>query len=151
MPTAPSVDYRLISTDGHVNPPDDLVERLPEHLRKLAPRHVVIDGIEYIDIPGMAPISRSFSEGQMAGVGDDSREAVREFRNDETGGRNLARRKAEQELDGVWGEVIFPHSLLSLGAHPSAEYQATTATMVEIEITRPEALMRGASTNTRCG
>jgi predicted TIM-barrel fold metal-dependent hydrolase len=129
MPTTSSVDYRLISTDGHVDPPDDLVERLPEHLRKLAPRHVVIDGIEYIDIPGMAPITRSFSEGQMAGVGDDSREAVREFRNDETGGRNLARRKAEQELDGVWGEVIFPHSLLSLGAHPSAEYQAAMCSL----------------------
>jgi predicted TIM-barrel fold metal-dependent hydrolase len=116
-------DFRLISTDGHVNPPaDDLVARLPEHLRRFAPKTIVIDGEEYIDIPGMAPISKAFSDGQMDGPGD-VREATREFRNDPEGGRNLAKRKAELELDGVWGEVVFPHSFLSLSAHPNGEYQ----------------------------
>src|SRR4051794_14114681 len=98
-------DFRLISTDGHVDPPkDELVARLPEHLRQYAPKNFFQDGEEYVDIPGMSPISRSFSEGQMAGDGTDPREAVREFRNDPDGGRNLPKRKAELELDGVWGE-----------------------------------------------
>jgi len=119
-----TLDYRVISTDGHVQPPPDLVERLPEHLRKFAPSTITIDGAEFIDIPGMAPISKTFAEGQMAGPGTDPAEAVKEFRNDPTGGRDLAKRQVEQELDGVWGEVVFPHSLLSLGAHPVAEYQA---------------------------
>lgn len=116
-------DFRIISTDGHVNPPEELVQRLPEHLRQFAPKTVVVDGEEFIDIPGMAPISKSFSEGQMQGLGNDEREAVREFRNDPDGGRNIPKRMAELELDGVWGEVVFPHSFLSLGAHPNAEYQ----------------------------
>lgn len=123
MSEVTTLDYRLISSDGHVDPPADLIERIPEHLRVLGPATVTIDGIVCVDIPGMAPISKTFSEGQMAGPGTDPREGFKEFRNDETGGRDLGRRKAAQELDGVWGEVIFPHSMLSLGAHPSAEYQ----------------------------
>lgn len=117
-------DFHIISTDGHVDPPkDELVAKLPEHLRQYAPKEIVIDGEAFIDIPGMAPISKSFSEGQMAGSGKDAKEAVREFRNDPMGGRDLTKRKAELELDGVWGEVVFPHSFLSLSAHPNAEYQ----------------------------
>lgn len=118
-----TLDYRVISTDGHLNPPQDFVNRLPEHLRALASKVIVMDGAEYIDIPGMAPISKTFSEGQMEGPGSDPREAVKEFRNDPDGGRVLEKRKAELEIDGVWGEVVFPHSLLSLGAHPNPEYQ----------------------------
>lgn len=117
-------DFHIISTDGHVDPPQaDLIARLPEHLREFAPRTVVRDGVEYIDIPGMAPISKAFSDGQMEGRGDNAMEAEREFRNDPDGGRNLVKRKAQLELDGVWGEVVFPHSFLSLSAHPNAEYQ----------------------------
>ena len=117
-------DFHIISTDGHVDPPQaDLIARLPEHLRQFAPRTISQDGVEYIDIPGMAPISKAFSEGQMKGRGTDALEAEREFRNDPDGGRDLAKRKAQLELDGVWGEVVFPHSFLSLSAHPNAEYQ----------------------------
>jgi uncharacterized protein len=123
VPEEYKIDYRIISVDGHVNLPEDFVSRLPAHLQPLAPHSITIDSHEYIDIPGLGLISKEFSEGQMAGPGTDPREAVREFRNDPDGGRNLPKRKAEQELDGVWGEVVFPHSSLSLGAHPSAEYQ----------------------------
>jgi predicted TIM-barrel fold metal-dependent hydrolase len=117
-------DFHIISTDGHVDPPQaDLIARLPEHLRQFAPHTVVHDGVEYLEIPGMAPISKAFSEGQMQGRGDNAMEAEREFRNDPDGGRDLVKRKAQLERDGVWGEVVFPHSFLSLSAHPNAEYQ----------------------------
>ncbi|HUZ55170.1 MAG TPA: amidohydrolase family protein [Streptosporangiaceae bacterium] len=117
-------DFNIISTDGHVDPPQaELIARLPEHLRPMAPHTVVRDGVEYLEIPGMAPISKAFSEGQMQGRGTDAMEAEREFRNDPDGGRDLVKRKAQLERDGVWGEVVFPHSFLSLSAHPNAEYQ----------------------------
>jgi predicted TIM-barrel fold metal-dependent hydrolase len=117
-------DFHIISADGHVDPPQaDLIARLPEHLRKFAPGTVVRDGVEYIDIPGMAPISKTFSEGQMQGREYNAMEAEREFRNDPDGGRDLVKRKEQLERDGVWGEVVFPHSFLALSAHPNAEYQ----------------------------
>lgn len=116
-------DFRIISTDCHVDPPqDELVSRLPEDLRRFAPSTVMIDGEEFIDIPGLSPISKAFAEGQMAGDGNE-REYEREFRNDPEGGRNLATRSAALERDGVWGEVVFPHSFLGLSAHPNADYQ----------------------------
>lgn len=117
-------DFRIISTDCHVDPPaDELIAKLPEHLRKLAPKTIVRDGVEYLDIPGLAPISKAFSDGQMEGDGTSELEKEREFRNDPEGGRNLDKRSAQLERDGVWGEVIFPHSFLGLSAHPSADYQ----------------------------
>ncbi|HEX3824812.1 MAG TPA: amidohydrolase family protein [Mycobacteriales bacterium] len=116
-------DFRIISTDCHVDPPgDDLVAKLPEHLRQFAPQTIVRDGVEYIDIPGLAPISKAFSDGMMQGDGNIA-EREREFRNDPDGGRNLEKRSSQLARDGVWGEVVFPHSFLGLSAHPNADYQ----------------------------
>lgn len=116
-------DFNIISTDGHVQPlVDELVARMPEDLRGLAPGPIYIDGEEYRNFPGLAPISKAFAENIKFGVDTDQLETFLEFRNDPAGGRDLAVRKAQLELDGVWGEVVFPN-FLSLGAHPSAAFQ----------------------------
>lgn len=116
-------DFRPISADSHVEEPiDDLIARLPEHLRGLSRRVIEKDGDTLLHVPGLAPISIDFSERQFDAAPDD-KEWAREFRNDPTGGRDIERRTREIESDGVWGEVIYPNRMLALSAHPSAEYQ----------------------------
>lgn len=121
-------DLRVISSDSHVDEPiDELIARLPEELRSTARRVVEVDGERLLHVPGLAPISLEYSERQLAGDMTDPREVEREFRADPTGGRDLARRIAAIESDGVWGEVIYPNRNLAMNAHPDPGYQREMA------------------------
>lgn len=57
----------------------------------------------------------------------DAGERVREFRDDATGGREVERRLREQATDGVYAEVIYPNSFLSVSGHPDDRYQVEAA------------------------
>lgn len=116
-------DFFPISTDSHVEEPfDELQERLPEHLRPLSRRFVERDGETVLEVPGLAPLSVSYSERMFAAEMGD-KEFDREFRNDPTGGRDIEMRIKQIESDGVWGEIIYPNRFLALSAHPNVEYQ----------------------------
>lgn len=122
--------FRPISADSHVDPPmEELIARMPAELRGQSRRLVEIDGKPFYEIPGLAPISAEFADRQIAlsDVGPNDLEKEREFRNDPTGGRDIPLRIKMIESDGVWGELIFPNRLLSLGAHPNPAYQREMA------------------------
>ena len=116
-------DFYPISTDSHVEEPmDELIAKLPDDLQGLSRRFIERDGETLLDVPGLAPISMSYTERMFAAEMGD-KEFEREFRNDPTGGRDLELRIKQIESDGVWGEVIYPNRFLALSAHPSREYQ----------------------------
>lgn len=53
-------------------------------------------------------------------VAMDDELKAKEFRNDPTGGSDLAVRTRKQLLDGVHAEVVFPNTLLRIGSRPEA-------------------------------
>jgi predicted TIM-barrel fold metal-dependent hydrolase len=121
-------DFRVISADSHVDEPiDEWVSRLPEELLPVARRLVEIDGQQYIVNEGLAPIRKQWSDREFGSDVFSEEELEREFRADETGGRDLEKRIKLIESDGVWGEVIFPNRYLALGAHPNPRYQEIMA------------------------
>ena len=109
---------KVISADSHVQEPSDLYERLPEKFRKQAPRIEEIDGGTYMIVAGKKP--RRVDVATADATEDDQ---DREFRSDPTGGRDLDRRFADQERDGVCAEVIYPNQSLLLYTAPDPYYQ----------------------------
>jgi predicted TIM-barrel fold metal-dependent hydrolase len=102
----------VISADGHVNENRAMYERLPEEYRKRARDRARPhpDGGLLVNFSG---IDVWVPEAVLTGETDEDRE--REFRTDESGGADLAVRRAAQARDGVHAEVVFPNSLLALG------------------------------------
>ena len=113
----------VISADGHVDETGSMWERVPEPLRaKAAPytrEHP--EGILYGSLKTEVLVPKDFIEGRT----EEDRQ--REFRNDPTGGTDLALRQANQAADGVHAEVIFPNDLLELGSRHDPEMNFTLA------------------------
>lgn len=115
-------DYPVISADGHVDEPDELIERLPAELRsRVQLGFTPTDGGMVVNLLGfeffVPELTRELTPEELQ----------REFRQDQTGGRDLDVRLALQQKDGVAAEVIFPNRFLGLGAGSDLELNAAVA------------------------
>jgi predicted TIM-barrel fold metal-dependent hydrolase len=114
--------YPIISADGHVNEPEDLFDRLPKALRGKYERKIEpVEGGYIMKMMGV----EIFIASPARKLTDD--ENMREFRQDKTGGRDLAVRLGYQARDGVAAEVVFPNQLLALGVAPDPEFNIALA------------------------
>ena len=85
--------------------------------------HVVErDGARYLVVDGRRPRRLDVAESRTT---DDDRN--REFREDPSGGRDIERRLADLERDGVSAEVIYPNQSLGLFMSPAPDYQLAVA------------------------
>lgn len=104
--------YLMISTDTHMSPPPKIFgERIAEEFKPRLPRIEVKDGKKYIIIEGAKP-SR-IMEPQMEGEDllrqkSGGAPITMEFEDHEKEKKGLER-IADQALDGVDGEVIYPN------------------------------------------
>jgi predicted TIM-barrel fold metal-dependent hydrolase len=105
------VNDLIISADGHVDETEAFWERVPPALRERAGPHYEerSEGAFYT-VLGQTTVQ---SPDVFTGRTDEDRE--REFRDEPSGGTDLALRRANQLADGVHAEVIFPNDLLGLG------------------------------------
>ncbi|MDH3689116.1 MAG: amidohydrolase [Gammaproteobacteria bacterium] len=115
--------HLIISADSHVQEPIFLYqERLPAKYRDRAPRLERRTDGEYRIIDGKRP-----RRLDIAGSRETEEDQQREFRNDTSGGRDIQRRIADQERDGICAEVIYPNDSLFLYNSPDSEYQMAVA------------------------
>ncbi|MBT6273651.1 MAG: amidohydrolase family protein, partial [Chromatiales bacterium] len=114
----------VVSADSHIQEPNELFDEwLPERFKRLVPRiETRSDGSRYRIVDGRKPRRLDFAESQET---DDDQ--TREFRNDPSGGRDVALRLKDQERDGVIAEVLYPNVSLSLFHSPDLVYQAHVA------------------------
>ena len=62
-------DYRIISSDSHVNePPELFAQRMPARLKARAPRTEVVDGVPSLLVEGLRP--RKLPKGREALEGE---------------------------------------------------------------------------------
>jgi len=110
----PAVDVQdlIISADGHVDETEAFWNRVPETLRDRA-RPSYEEGPDGVFYTGLGQ-KMLLPADLLAGRTEEDRQ--REFRDDESGGTDLALRRANQASDGVHAEVIFPNDLLMLGS-----------------------------------
>ena len=113
---------KVISADSHVQEPPELYERIPKSLRHRAPHIVERDGARYLVVDGRRPRRLDIAETRTT---EEDRD--REFRKDPSGGRDLDRRLADLERDGVSAEVIYPNQSLGLFMSPAPDYQLAVA------------------------
>jgi predicted TIM-barrel fold metal-dependent hydrolase len=115
--------YPIFSADSHVQEPSFIYEeRIDAQYRHRAPRTETRDGGQYRIVDGKRPRRLDVAESRLT---EDDRE--REFRGDRSGGRDLTVRLADQERDGVLGEVIYPNQSLFLYNSPDPGYQMAVA------------------------
>ncbi|HLG86016.1 MAG TPA: amidohydrolase family protein [Alphaproteobacteria bacterium] len=124
MPHDPTLP-RMISADSHVTePPGCYIDHIEKAYRDRAPRVIreadggdsfVIDGL-----PGTVPM------GIIAAAGKDPREIKKgetPFEALHRGGWEPKARIADQERDGISGEIIYPSVGMVLCNHPDADYK----------------------------
>jgi predicted TIM-barrel fold metal-dependent hydrolase len=124
MPHDPTLP-RMISADSHVTePPGCYIDRIDKAYRDRAPHVIreadggdsfVIDGL-----PGTVPM------GIIAAAGKDPREIKKgetPFEALHRGGWEPKARIADQERDGISGEIIYPSVGMVLCNHPDADYK----------------------------
>ncbi|MGF1596678.1 MAG: amidohydrolase family protein [Acidimicrobiales bacterium] len=123
--TAPIVDRPIISADSHITePPECYVDNIDPKFRDRAP-HVVRDerkGDMFV-VPGMSkPLTVSLSSA--AGIPpEDLRETGRTFDDFHRSGYDPETRAADQDRDGVAGEIIYPTVGMILCNHKDHEYK----------------------------
>jgi len=100
-----------ITADSHVGQPEELLERIPEELRKYMPELVTYDdqgGFE-IAVEGYkfdAAVTDPLTEMEWG----------KEFRDDASEGRDLTRRLRDMAREGVDAQVVFPNEGLLAGS-----------------------------------
>ena len=103
--------YKVISADSHLNEPQEVYDRLPAEYRSRAPRIEVRDDLRYLIVEGQGPARieapNPLNEDDMRRYWRDDEEVGRVMHR--AGGTNIPVRLADQETDGVSGEVIYPH------------------------------------------
>lgn len=116
-------DYRIVSADSHVAEPQSLYqERVPEEYRHRVPHVERVNGGEYWIVEGKKP--RRLDLAKERATEEDQ---VREFRLDDSGGRDIERRIVDQEKDGVSAEVIYPNESLFIFVSRDSGYQMAMA------------------------
>ncbi|MGH7963388.1 MAG: hypothetical protein ACRERD_16460 [Candidatus Binatia bacterium] len=117
-----------ISADSHIYEPDDMwATRMDKRFRDRAPHRERISGVDFFCLDGVPPmpvvgIIGATVQDKMAGPGQVT-SVLR--RNDEVrrGAWDPHERLADQDLDHVRAEVMFPGVGLTFYAIPDAEYQ----------------------------
>jgi predicted TIM-barrel fold metal-dependent hydrolase len=117
------MSYEVISADSHViEPPDLWVRYIAPQFREQAPRVVARDGGEVYETPTGANIP----VGALAGAGRPSDQLRRRGTYAEDvprGGWDPEARVAEQDIDGVDAEVIYPTVGMRMYAIPDPSFQ----------------------------
>jgi predicted TIM-barrel fold metal-dependent hydrolase len=100
--------YYMVSCDTHLSPPPKLfLERIEPEYRERLPRIVTRDGVRYLEQEGLRP--ERIAEPTM--TGDDlarttaGAAAIHHVAQEKTGESRIA----DQDMDGVDAEVIFPN------------------------------------------
>ena len=119
--TSPA-DEVVISVDSHIAEPEELWDRLPEEMQCYRSTDEVLpDGSERSSVEGAytrLPRIDALSEDDL-----DC-----EYRRDDSGARDLDRRRADMAREGVDAQVIFPEVGLGLGmGNGSREYHNVIA------------------------
>ena len=109
----------IISADGHVSESPEMWARVPEQFRSAAMTRVKRrdDGFITLTLMGNEIVV------PPPAVEMDDELRAKEFRNDPTGGCDLAVRTQKQLLDGVHAEVVFPNTLLCIGSRAGGRPQ----------------------------
>ena len=98
-------DEKIISADSHVQEPKTLyLERVPAKYHHRLPRVEEREDGTYSIVEGRKPRRLDVAKAR-----ETEGDKVREFRDDEYGGRDIPRRLADQEKDGISGEIIYPN------------------------------------------
>lgn len=138
--------YFMVSCDTHLQPPPKLFhERIDERFKPLLPRLEVRDGVRYM-VHGETGAADRLVESQFEGEDLVRSKAGAAFRGDSDSGFGdftpIAQRIADQDLDGVDAEVIFPNGpALLMWASMNAEFVAAQCAIWNdwaMELCRPE-------------
>ena len=121
-------DYRIISSDSHVvEPPDTWTGRLPAKFGDRSPRVVSDSDGDWWFVDGIR--TNSFQGGAQAGKRFDNPDELqpsRHFADVRRGAYDPKEFLADNELDGVWGSVLYPTEGLTLYQVPDGELLAAT-------------------------
>jgi len=116
-------NYKFISADSHVQEPNSLYEdRVPAEYRHRTPHVEERNGATYLVREGKRDRRLDLAASRITEEDMD-----REFRRDQSGGRDISIRLSDQERDGIRGEVIYPNHGLSLFSSPDPGYQMAVA------------------------
>lgn len=115
------MSYPIISADSHVTEPADTYFDIEKKFRDRAPRLDVDTGFFYIDgMPGRVPM------GIVAAAGkpwDKISLSSVAFHDLHRGGWDSKARLADQDVDGVAAEILYPSVGMVLSNHPDGEYK----------------------------
>ncbi len=119
-------DYGLVSADSHVTEPPDCYERFIDPAFRDRVPHVVTDergGQRYL-IPGLDQMAVPM--GLIGSAGRESskiRYHAREAGEWQRSGWDPTVRTADQDVDGVIAEILYPSVGVPLGVHPDLDYR----------------------------
>lgn len=117
------MSYPILSSDSHVvEPPDTWKGRLPAKFRDRAPRVVSDDDGDWWFVDGVR--TNSFQGGAQTGKRFDRPDELRpagRFADVRPGAYDPKAFLADNDLDGVWGSVLYPTEGLSLYQVPDGE------------------------------
>ena len=117
------IETRVISGDSLVQEPKEMyTARLPEQYMARLPHGEEIDGVRYRMVEGRKPRRLDIAEAR-----ETEEDRVREFRDDDSGGRDIDRRLADIAKDGIYGEIIYPNETLGLHKSLDPSYQFAVA------------------------
>jgi predicted TIM-barrel fold metal-dependent hydrolase len=115
--------YKMISSDSHiVEPPDLWLERIAARFRDRAPRVVQEDDGDWWIVDGHR--TNSFQGGTQAGKRFENQDALRpagRFADVRPGAYVPDAHIADNEMDGVYGSVLYPTEGLQLFSVPDSE------------------------------
>src|SRR5438034_10795929 len=119
-------DWKMISSDSHiVEPPDLWADRIDRRHRDRAPRVVEEDDADWWFVDGVR--TNSFQGGAQTGKRFDRPEELQpagHFADVRRGAYDPKEFLADNDLDGVWGSVLYPTEGLSLYQVPDGELLA---------------------------
>ena len=116
-------DEKVISADSHVQEPYNLfLERIPDKYHHRLPHIEEREGGTYSVVEGRKPRRQDIAQSR-----ETEEDKLRQFRADESGGRDIPRRLADQEKDGVSAEIIYPNDSLALSKSSDPDYQMAVA------------------------
>ena len=121
----------VISADSHLNEPLNIYDRLPKQYKNRAPRVEMRDGKQFMVVEGQPPRPL---EAPNPLSDDDKQRYWREEGDDDlgrvfhrAGGTDVELRLKDQELDGICGEVIYPHGTFNTFNSPDPDFQLAMA------------------------
>ncbi|MFQ5933313.1 MAG: amidohydrolase family protein [Dehalococcoidia bacterium] len=121
--------YKIISADSHANEPNEVYQRVPAEYRDRAPRIEEIDGVRYNIFEGQSPFPveapNPLTEDDMHRYWREGEEVGRVMHR--AGGIDIPLRLADQDVDGVSAEVIYPQAIFKVFASPDPGYQKAFA------------------------